>query len=69
MKSKIISRVGIMYFLFGLIFATFYAIYYKWVALAFLSPGFYAVLISWPFQAIGLVNDIATYGLAGKQPL
>jgi hypothetical protein len=66
MKSKILSRLGITYFLFGLIFATFYAIYYKWVALAFLSPGFYAVLITWPYQAIGLINDLLIYGLAGK---
>lgn len=66
MMGKILSRITILYFILGLIFTTFYAIYYKWVALAFLSPGFYTVMISWPFQTPGFVYDLITYGLAGK---
>ena len=65
-KSQILSRIGIIYFLIGIVFATFYAIYYKWVALAFLSPGFYAVLVTWPFQTPGFVYDLITFGFGGK---
>lgn len=65
-KDKLITNLAIIYFLVGLIFATGFAIYYKWGILAFLSPGFYAVVATWPFQIPGLVYDLQTYGLAGK---
>lgn len=50
----------------GFIFAIAFAIYYRWPYLSFLSPGFYSVILTWPFQAIGLVRDLLIYGLAGK---
>ncbi|MBI4038167.1 hypothetical protein HY387_00735 [Candidatus Daviesbacteria bacterium] len=65
-KEKIITNLAIIYFVIGLLFAIFFAIYYKWPPLSFLSPGFYAVLISWPLQTPGFANDFLIYGLAGK---
>ena len=65
-KSAIISTIAIGYFMFGFVFATVFAIYYKWPFISFLSPGFYSVIITWPIQAIGFVNDLLNYGLAGK---
>lgn len=65
-KEKVLSTIAIIYFIFGFIFATVFAIYYRWPVLSFLSPGFYSVILGWPFQAIGLINDLLNYGLAGK---
>lgn len=65
-KDKIIATIGIVYFIVGLLFATGFAIYYKWEFLSFLSPGFYVVVISWPLQAQGFIRDLLQYGLAGK---
>lgn len=65
-KSSILSTIAISYFMAGFIFAIGFALYYKWPFISFLSPGFYMVIISWPLQAIGFVNDLLTYGLAGK---
>jgi len=65
-KSKITSTIAIGYFMFGFLFAIGFAFYYRWPAISFLSPGFYSVILSWPYQAIGLVNDLLNYGLAGK---
>jgi len=65
-KDKLIANLAILYFIVGLIFATGYAAYYKWTALAFLSPGFYAVALSWPFQIPGFFHDLVNFGLAGK---
>ncbi|TSC66228.1 MAG: Uncharacterized protein CEO21_240 [Microgenomates group bacterium Gr01-1014_80] len=65
-KDKLITNLAILYFILGLIFATGYAAYYKWTALAFLSPGFYAVVLTWPLQISGFFNDFINFGLAGK---
>lgn len=65
-KEKFITNTAIFYFIFGLIFTTFFAIYYKWPYLSFLSPGFMMVLISWPIQLPGFIIDLLTFGLAGK---
>lgn len=65
-KEAIISSIAIGYFMIGLIFALFFAYYYHWPALGYFSPGFYSVIVSWPYQALGLVTDILRYGLAGK---
>ena len=65
-KEKIVTNLTIAYFVIGLLFATCFAIYYKWPALSFLSPGFFAVVFTWPMQAIGFMGDLLTYGLAGK---
>jgi len=68
-KGKLISNIAIGYFTIGFIFAIVFAIYYRWPPLSFLSPGFYSVILSWPYQAIGLINDLLFYGLAGKSTL
>lgn len=65
-KEKIISTIGIIYFIAGFIFTIAFAIYYRWPILSFLSPGFYSVILTWPYQAIGFVRDLMIYGLAGK---
>lgn len=65
-KTKLLTNIAIVYFLIGLLFASGFALYYKWTALAFLSPGFYAVVLSWPLQIPGFIFDLQTYGLAGK---
>lgn len=65
-KERILSAIAIIYFMFGFIFALGFALYYKWPFLSFLSPGFYAVILSWPFQALGFTRDLLTYGFAGK---
>lgn len=64
--EKIIANLAILYFVFGVVFAAVFAIYYKWSALSFFSPGFFAVVFSWPFQILGFLGDYLTYGLAGK---
>lgn len=64
--EKVVANLAIAYFVFGIIFATCFAIYYKWSALSFLSPGFFAVVFTWPFQLLGFVGDFLTYGMAGK---
>ncbi len=65
MERKI--QIGVAaYMMAGLAFAFLFAIYYRWGALSFFSPGFYAVIFTWPYQAIGFVNDLMFYGLAGK---
>ncbi len=65
-KEKIIANLGIGYFLFGVVFAASFAIYYKWTALSFFSPNFFAVVFTWPIQILGFTGDLLTYGLAGK---
>lgn len=65
-KDRLFTSIAIIYFVIGLIFATLFALYYRWEILSFLSPGFYAVVLSWPYQAIGFLRDFLTYGLAGK---
>ncbi|MBI4036308.1 hypothetical protein HY386_00320 [Candidatus Daviesbacteria bacterium] len=61
-----LSRIAILYFMIGFVFAIAFAVYYHWPALSFLSPGFYSVILTWPYQAIGFTTDLLTYGLAGK---
>lgn len=65
-KEKVITNVAIFYFLIGLVVAIGFAFYYKWTLLSFFSPGFFAVVFSWPLQLPGFVGDFLTYGLAGK---
>ena len=65
-KSSLISTIGIFYFMVGFVFALAFAIYYRWPFLSFLSPGFYSVILTWPYQAIGFAGDLLRYGLAGK---
>jgi len=65
-KEKFISSLAIVYFMIGFVIAVAFAIYYRWSFLSFLSPGFYSVILTWPFQAIGFTKDLWTYGLAGK---
>lgn len=65
-KEKFISTAAIVYFMLGFIFAIAFAAYYHWPALSFLSPGFYSVILTWPYQAIGLVRDFWAYGFAVK---
>lgn len=64
--EKKLSIIAIVYFVIGLLFAVYYAIYYHWSALGYLSPGFYMVVFTWPYQAIGFVKDILYYGPLGK---
>jgi hypothetical protein len=65
-KEKIISTIAIIYFMLGFVFAALFALYYRWPYLSFLSPNFYSVILTWPFQFGGLLNDFIIYGLAGK---
>ncbi len=60
------STLGILYFMVGLIFAFVFAFYYRWPFTGYLSPGFLAVVFTWPYQAIGFIKDLLYYGLAGK---
>lgn len=64
--DKKISLIAGIYFIIGLLFAIFFALYYRWEAVGFFSPGFYIVLITWPYQVIGFIKDFIIYGLAGK---
>lgn len=64
--GKKLSLVFTLYFLFGIIFAFAFALYYRWPILGYLSPGFYMVTFSWPYQAIGFILDLFNFGLAGK---
>jgi hypothetical protein len=64
--SKRITTFIIAYLMLGLVFAICYALYYHWTPLAYFSPGFYAVIVTWPLQAFGLLKDIQYYGWAGK---
>lgn len=64
--ENLLTNLAIIYFILGLIFATLFAAYYRWEILSFLSPGFYTVVISWPYQAIGFLKDLQYFGLAGK---
>lgn len=65
-KEKIVSTLAVIYFMIGFVIAILFALYYKWSYLSFLSPGFYSVILSWPYQLIGFVRDFWNYGLAGK---
>lgn len=64
--EKKLATFAIIYFILGLIFASIYAIFYHWPPLSFFSPGFFAVVFTWPVQLPGLFYDFQIYGLAGK---
>ncbi len=64
--EKRLSYIAIIYFLIGLVFAFTFAWYYSWPVVGYFSPGFWMVILTWPFQAIGFVRDFLYYGLAGK---
>ena len=66
MTEKRLTTFAIIYLTIGLVFAFIFALFYHWPVLSFLSPGFYVVVFTWPYQAIGLINDFGTYGFAGK---
>jgi hypothetical protein len=65
-SEKRMATYATLYFMFGLVFAFFFAFYYRWPAVGYFSPGFYMVIFSWPYQAIGFIKDLLYYGLAGK---
>ena len=65
MERKI-TTFAIVYFILGLLFAIGFAFFYHWPTLSFFSPGFYAVVLTWPAQVPGFVVDYQYYGWAGK---
>ena len=65
-KSSLLSTIAIAYFMIGFIIAILFALYYRWPFISFLSPGFYSVILTWPYQIIGFTKDFWYYGLAGK---
>lgn len=67
--EKILTKLVMIYFAVGLIFAILFALYYRWEWFGYFSPGFFTVLISWPFQAWGFGKDLIYFGLAGKPTL
>ncbi len=64
--EKIVSNIGVCYFVFGLVFAVYFAYYYHWEAFGYFSPNFFLVAFSWPYQAIGFIRDILQFGFGGK---
>jgi len=64
--DKKISSLAIIYFTIGILFSILYALFYHWPPLSFFSPGFYAVVFTWPIQVPGFIFDLQTYGFAGK---
>jgi hypothetical protein len=64
--EKLLTNLVIIYFTVGVVFALIFAWYYKWEWFGYFSPGFFAVLFTWPYQAIGFTSDLLYYGLAGK---
>ena len=64
--EKHVSTIAKTYFIIGLLFAFIFAYYYKWPATGYFSPGFLAVVASWPYQAVGFTKDLLYYGLEGK---
>jgi len=65
-KSSIFPTIAIAYFMIGFVIAIAFALYYHWPFISFLSPGFYSVILSWPYQIIGFAKDFWTYGFTGK---
>lgn len=64
--GKKISIIITAYFVIGIVFAFLYALFYHWTPLSYFSPGFYIVILTWPFQVAGFVNDLLIYGPSGK---
>lgn len=65
--DKRLTAIGIVYFIVGVVFAVCYALFYHWGFLSFLSPGFFAVALTWPIQFPGFLWDFQLYGLTGKE--
>jgi len=64
--DKKIAKFAIIYFVVGVIFAFLYAWFYHWGFFSLFSPGFYAVVLTWPAQVPHFFFDFQTYGLNGK---
>lgn len=64
--EKIVSSIATFYIIFGFVFAIIYAVNYHWSFLTFMSPAFLNVMLLWPFQVVGFVNDVLYYGFGGK---
>lgn len=64
--EKKVTTFAIIYFITGLVFAFTYALFYHWPGLSFFSPGFYAVVLTWPGQIPGFIVDFQYYGWTGK---
>lgn len=65
--ENVLTLTASIYIVVGLVFATYYAFYYHWtMPFSLLSPGFFAVVLTWPIQAVGFVKDILYFGPAGK---
>lgn len=64
--EKKLSLIAALYFVIGLIFAVGFALFYHWSAFAYFSPGFYVVILTWPYQLIGFLPDFFAYGFSGK---
>ncbi len=64
--EKKVTTVAVAYFIIGLFFAICYALFYHWGVLSLFSPGFYAVVLTWPIQLPGFIFDFQYYGFAGK---
>lgn len=63
---KHLNTATIVYFVIGIVFALLYMSFYHWGLLSIFSPGFYAVVFTWPLQISGFVVDLGQYGFAGK---
>lgn len=66
LTEKKLPILAAIYFTVGVIFAFFFAYFYHWTAFAYFSPGFYVVILTWPFQLIGFLPDFFLYGFSGK---
>ena len=64
--TKHLNTVAILYLVIGLIFTLVYMSFYHWGFLSIFSPGFYAVVFTWPIQIPGFLIDFGQYGFAGK---
>ncbi len=64
--DKKLSYIAAGYLMTGLLFALVFAWYYRWPVFGYFSPGFYAVIITWPYQAVGFTSDVLYYGWGGK---
>ena len=60
------SLFVVIYLIIGLFFAIFFAKFYHWPPFGFFSPGFYFVILTWPFQLFhGFLGDFFYYGIQG----
>lgn len=64
--EKKLTTAFVVYITIGMLFAIIYALFYHWPSLSFFSPGFYVVILTWPFQLPGLIIDFQYYGFSGK---